>query len=107
MPKMVPFNQAEHVGTDDPGVCNALVIEWLYNDGKWLEKRKRLFNRAQKVHERGVNDITFLDYGLQLDDKTMREFKVKFEMEKTPIYAPSKVAGGGLTFKLKTNTKSL
>jgi hypothetical protein len=105
MPKMTPFNQAEHVATEDPGVCNALVIEWLYNEGRPLAKIKRIIKRAAAVHARGVDDVTFLEYGLQLDAKTMKAFNVRFEVEETPIYAPSKGKGKELTFKLKKQFK--
>jgi len=73
----IPFNQNDHLAKDAPGVCNSLVLEWLFNRGKFLEKRKRLFKRAGEVHERGVKFATFTDYGLDLDKSAAQPFAVR------------------------------
>jgi hypothetical protein len=76
MPKTIRFNQDDHLAKGEPGACNALVLEWLSNGGRPLEKRKRLFKRAAAVHERKVKFDTFADYGLELDREALEMFTV-------------------------------
>jgi hypothetical protein len=59
-----PFDQNLYLEKGDPGACNALVLEWLYNRGKPLQRLKRTMKRAVAVHNRNVASETFRDYGL-------------------------------------------
>src|SRR6266403_1413709 len=62
----VPFDQNRYLKKDDPGACNALVLEWLYNRGMPLLRLrlKGTMKRAVAVHNRGVASATFSEYGL-------------------------------------------
>ena len=62
----VPFDQNRYLKKDDPGACNALVLEWLYNGGMPLLRLKWTMKRAIAVHNRGVASATFSEYGLVL-----------------------------------------
>jgi hypothetical protein len=60
----IPFDQNRYLKKDDPGACNALVLEWLYNGGMPLQRLKWTMKRAAAVHNRSVTTATFSEYGL-------------------------------------------
>jgi hypothetical protein len=60
----VPFDQNRYLKKNDPGACNALVLEWLYSRGMPLQRLKWTMKRAVAVHNRGVASATFSEYGL-------------------------------------------
>jgi hypothetical protein len=60
----IPFDQNRYLKKDDPGACNALVLEWLYNRGMPLQRLKWTMKRAVGVHDRSVSSETFGEYGL-------------------------------------------
>jgi hypothetical protein len=64
----IPFDQNLYLKKGDPGACNALVLEWLYNRGMPLRQLKRTTKRAVAVHNRKVAYATFKDYGLEITD---------------------------------------
>jgi len=65
--KLRNFDQNDHLGLNDPGVCNALVLEWLspYNPGEFLASFKRTFKRAKITHDQ-MNSAMFQQYGLTI-----------------------------------------
>jgi hypothetical protein len=78
----IPFDQNRYLKKDDPGACNALVLEWLYNDGKPLLRLKWTMKRAVAVHNRGVASATFSDYGLIITNADIFAGKTLDQLEK-------------------------
>lgn len=77
-----PSNQAHYLQANDPGICNALVLEWLspINGGRDLAMR-RTAPRARNLHNRGVRFDAFRDYGLSFSLETLRDFPVQTSHE--------------------------
>ncbi len=65
------FDQNRHLAANEPGVCNALVLDWLANNGQQLRMRGRgVLNRARNTHNEGVKSATIAEYGLKIHQRS-------------------------------------
>jgi hypothetical protein len=63
-----PFDQNKYLSSDEPGICNALVLEWLYSNGRPLRFMRRTVTRARAVHHRGLGTAEIVQYGFKIGD---------------------------------------
>jgi hypothetical protein len=75
-----PFDQSKYLSSDEPGICNALVLEWLYSNGRPLRFMRRTIKRA-----RGYYDITGDDAFLWLKKKILGA-RIKHDYREFLVY---------------------
>jgi hypothetical protein len=64
------FDQNLLLNKDEPGICNALVLQWLSGNGMlgaMTLGKGRVVKQARKVHQR-MNTEMFFEYGLNITD---------------------------------------
>jgi hypothetical protein len=65
------FDQNQYLGANEPGVCNALVLDWLANNGQPLRMGRRgVLGRARKTHDEGLKNATICEYGLKIHQRS-------------------------------------
>lgn len=84
----VKSDQGNFLKGGDPGVCNALVLQWLGGGGVPLKlKRRGAVRQAVKVHEKGVNLGTFTEYLLTVRDPDHDLSIFRYPLDDDRIYA--------------------
>src|SRR4051794_33923471 len=65
------FDQNQYLGANEPGVCNALVLDWLASNGQPLRVRRRgVMGRARQTHDQGLKNATIAEYGFKIHQRS-------------------------------------